>query len=350
MMPVVSPHEHPLVAVVDAPAFQGGDAGRRGPAVGITDGGGAAVEDGGAPGRRVSASVSRHLVPGETRADVGRLELGTLDGIIGCVAAGPGVAMLPRPAMMRAMRDQPVRLHVLPPAYARVETTIVGRRHSLQRRALKAFLERCRWAIRCGWRSSACLDWWRSHLTPPSPPLQNGEGGALVHCLARWVRRTGDLGVGAVRTGVLKPLGVRWRSASNGTQTRLSPAHVSSRYAGVSSSWGHAGATERSTVCSRQNRTPQRRNRPCGVTGEQRNGPRLPLSTLERGLGGEVRTPPIQTCARPSPAPNLWSFCGCNGSTDLWPTFDHLRSDEPRQKLAVYSQTSPNTTVSGVVG
>lgn len=69
-----------------------------------------------------------------------RYELGSLDGIIGCTAAGLGVTLLPRSVAAAAARDGKVALHVLPPAEARVETVFIRRRGSFVSSALAAFL------------------------------------------------------------------------------------------------------------------------------------------------------------------------------------------------------------------
>jgi DNA-binding transcriptional LysR family regulator len=69
-----------------------------------------------------------------------RLEFGTLDGIVGCVAAGIGVTLLPRAAVARAQREGRVALHALPPADARVPTVLVRRRDAFTSAALSQFI------------------------------------------------------------------------------------------------------------------------------------------------------------------------------------------------------------------
>ena len=68
------------------------------------------------------------------------LEFGTLDGIVGCVAAGVGVTLLPRIVVEAAARAGQVKLHVLPMAEAKVTTVLVRRRAAYVSSALNAFL------------------------------------------------------------------------------------------------------------------------------------------------------------------------------------------------------------------
>jgi DNA-binding transcriptional LysR family regulator len=67
-------------------------------------------------------------------AHVPRLELGTLDGILGCVSAGLGLALLPRIVVERAV--QPVRLHDVSMP---VETWFITRRDGYRGAALREF-------------------------------------------------------------------------------------------------------------------------------------------------------------------------------------------------------------------
>lgn len=69
-----------------------------------------------------------------------RLELGTLDGMIGCVAADMGVTLLPRTVVERNEMNGNVTIHGLSPAHARVDTLFIRRRVGHQYSALKAFL------------------------------------------------------------------------------------------------------------------------------------------------------------------------------------------------------------------
>jgi LysR family transcriptional regulator, cell division regulator len=62
-----------------------------------------------------------------------RLEFGTIDGILGCVAAGIGVTLLP-------CRER-VAVHEVPATQAQVDTVFIRRRDSFSSRALTALLE-----------------------------------------------------------------------------------------------------------------------------------------------------------------------------------------------------------------
>ena len=65
-----------------------------------------------------------------------RFELGTLDGMVGCVAADMGVTMLPRAVVGR---NDSVSIHALSPAQAQVETLFITRRTAHQYSALQGF-------------------------------------------------------------------------------------------------------------------------------------------------------------------------------------------------------------------
>lgn len=80
--------------------------------------------------------------------DLRRLEFGTLDSIIGCVAAGLGVTLLPKSVLAQARREGRVALHALPAAEARVETLFIRRRDAYASSALEAFLDCARPAPR----------------------------------------------------------------------------------------------------------------------------------------------------------------------------------------------------------
>ena len=66
-----------------------------------------------------------------------RFELGTLDGMIGCVAAGMGVTLLPRAVVGR---NESVRIHALGAAQSRVETLFIARRAAHEYSALRGFV------------------------------------------------------------------------------------------------------------------------------------------------------------------------------------------------------------------
>lgn len=70
-----------------------------------------------------------------------QMEFGTLDGIIGCVAAGLGITMLPRSVVERAAKRKEVALHPLPKAYRHVETQFVTHRAQVRSVALTRLIE-----------------------------------------------------------------------------------------------------------------------------------------------------------------------------------------------------------------
>ncbi len=71
---------------------------------------------------------------------VRRLEFGTLDAILGCVAAGLGISLLPRLLVAPAVRAGRIAAHALATRESEVETVFVRRRDSLAGSALSAFL------------------------------------------------------------------------------------------------------------------------------------------------------------------------------------------------------------------
>jgi DNA-binding transcriptional LysR family regulator len=68
-----------------------------------------------------------------------RCELGTLDGMIGCVAADMGVALLPRAVVERSELAGSISIHGLKPSQARVETLFILRRTAHRYSALAGF-------------------------------------------------------------------------------------------------------------------------------------------------------------------------------------------------------------------
>ena len=69
-----------------------------------------------------------------------RFELGTLDGMIGCVAAGMGVTLLPRAVVERYDLGENVRIHALSASLSRVDTVFIQRRSAHQYSALQGFV------------------------------------------------------------------------------------------------------------------------------------------------------------------------------------------------------------------
>jgi DNA-binding transcriptional LysR family regulator len=69
-----------------------------------------------------------------------RLEFGTLDGIIGCVAAEMGVTLLPGAVVERAEQNRSIRTHALTGSKGRVETLFIRRRDVHEDTALRSFV------------------------------------------------------------------------------------------------------------------------------------------------------------------------------------------------------------------
>jgi DNA-binding transcriptional LysR family regulator len=69
-----------------------------------------------------------------------RFELGTLDGMIGCVAAGMGVTLLPRAVVERSDQRKEVNIHTVDTSWARVDTLFIQRRSAHQYSALSGFV------------------------------------------------------------------------------------------------------------------------------------------------------------------------------------------------------------------
>lgn len=85
--------------------------------------------------RRLEALLADRGVVG-----IRSLEFGTLEGILGCVAAGIGVTMLPR-GVIGAEALARVAMHALPSAERRVDTVFVRRTDGFLPSALRVFLD-----------------------------------------------------------------------------------------------------------------------------------------------------------------------------------------------------------------
>lgn len=70
------------------------------------------------------------------------LEFGTIEAIMGCVAGGIGITLLPKNVVDIAVRSNPVAVHELPKAEAFVDTVFIRRRDAFVSSALAAFLAR----------------------------------------------------------------------------------------------------------------------------------------------------------------------------------------------------------------
>ena len=69
-----------------------------------------------------------------------RFELGTLDGMIGCVAADMGVTLLPRAVVECSAMSGSVSIHSLSPSHAGVESLFIQRRAGHRTSALRSFV------------------------------------------------------------------------------------------------------------------------------------------------------------------------------------------------------------------
>ena len=72
------------------------------------------------------------------------MEFGTLDGILGCVAAGLGVTLLPEAVIAGSRFSGDLKIEELPKRLAELPTYFVCRRDTAPKRSLMAFLETAR--------------------------------------------------------------------------------------------------------------------------------------------------------------------------------------------------------------
>ncbi|HJV02165.1 MAG TPA: LysR family transcriptional regulator [Burkholderiaceae bacterium] len=93
---------------------------------------------------RSGCTYRRRLEAWFAEADVapGRIsEFGTFEAIIGCVAAGMGVALMPMEIISQRKLGRTIKVHALPPSIAQVETMLVWRKDVLHHPARMAFAE-----------------------------------------------------------------------------------------------------------------------------------------------------------------------------------------------------------------
>jgi DNA-binding transcriptional LysR family regulator len=69
------------------------------------------------------------------------LEFGSIEAILGCVAAGVGITLLPKGVVVGAWRDGQVAVHELEPEVAEVQTVFIRRTDAYVSSALSAFLQ-----------------------------------------------------------------------------------------------------------------------------------------------------------------------------------------------------------------
>jgi DNA-binding transcriptional LysR family regulator len=73
--------------------------------------------------------------------NISRIEFGTLDAIVGCVAAGLGETLLPKSILAPAIKARRISTHSLPAAEAKVETLFITRSDAFISRAMTAFMQ-----------------------------------------------------------------------------------------------------------------------------------------------------------------------------------------------------------------
>jgi DNA-binding transcriptional LysR family regulator len=84
--------------------------------------------------------LERYL-SGEGIGVLSPMEFGTIDGIIGCVAAGLGISMLPRSVVERSARRKEVSIHELAKLHRYVETQFVTHRAQVRSLALARLID-----------------------------------------------------------------------------------------------------------------------------------------------------------------------------------------------------------------
>jgi LysR family transcriptional regulator, cell division regulator len=72
--------------------------------------------------------------------NISQIEFGTLDAIVGCVAAGLGETLLPKTSLAPAIKAKRISAHSLPAADAKVETLFIKRNDAFVSRAMTAFM------------------------------------------------------------------------------------------------------------------------------------------------------------------------------------------------------------------
>lgn len=70
-----------------------------------------------------------------------QMEFGTIDGIVGCVAAGLGITMLPRSVVERSARQGDVAIHTLPVTYRHTDTQFITRKAQIRSPALDRLID-----------------------------------------------------------------------------------------------------------------------------------------------------------------------------------------------------------------
>jgi len=92
------------------------------------------------------------IIPGQV------MELGTLDGIMSCVAAGMGITLLPRSVVEGHTSLQSVHCHELPPEFAHVTTVFIRCKDTFVTPALTALLDLAHEQLAVDSRGTHALD------------------------------------------------------------------------------------------------------------------------------------------------------------------------------------------------
>ena len=69
------------------------------------------------------------------------MDFGTIDGIIGCVAAGLGISLLPRSVVERSARRKEIAIHRLPKPHRYIETQFVTHKANVRSLALSRLID-----------------------------------------------------------------------------------------------------------------------------------------------------------------------------------------------------------------
>ena len=84
--------------------------------------------------------LERYLM-GHGAGMLNQMEFGTIDGIIGCVAAGLGIALLPRSVVERSAHRKEIHVHTLPAGDRYIETQFVTHRAQIRSVALERLID-----------------------------------------------------------------------------------------------------------------------------------------------------------------------------------------------------------------
>ncbi|MEO5314687.1 LysR family transcriptional regulator [Pseudarthrobacter sp. CC12] len=84
------------------------------------------------------------LLASRNKTEPAALDYGSLEGILGCVAAGMGVTILPRGVVSQWAADHRIAVHTLPEELSHAETTFVWRTENQDTPAMSRFLAEMR--------------------------------------------------------------------------------------------------------------------------------------------------------------------------------------------------------------